>query len=126
MATEQVLSEAAHAADQIIGAATHPNLTAGLGAPHSWWLYSTMNRLSYAMREKPVHAQGPFRSEWAPVGESSRTNTVRTLEEPKTPERLSAEEREKLHLRGCRLSRRPEPHTATYLADHRVRSGFPL
>jgi hypothetical protein len=41
-------------------------------------------------------------------------------------ERLSAEEREKLHLRGCRLSRRPEPHTAAYLADHRVRSGFPL
>jgi hypothetical protein len=41
-------------------------------------------------------------------------------------ERLRVEEREKLQLNGRHLRRRPNPRTTAYLAEHRVRSGFPL
>jgi putative restriction endonuclease len=37
-------------------------------------------------------------------------------------ERLSAEEREKLQLHGCRLRRPPDAATSAYLAEHRGRS----
>ena len=40
-------------------------------------------------------------------------------------ERLPAEERDKLQLHACRLRRHPAAPTAAYLAEHRVRSGFP-
>ena len=40
-------------------------------------------------------------------------------------ERLPAEERDKLQLQGSRLRWRPDARTAAYLAEHRVRSGFP-
>jgi len=40
-------------------------------------------------------------------------------------DRLRAEEREKLQLHRRRLRRRPDAPTAAYLAEHRVRSGFP-
>jgi hypothetical protein len=41
-------------------------------------------------------------------------------------ERLRPEERKKLQLDGCRLRRRPDTRAAAYLAEHRVRFGFPL
>ncbi len=40
-------------------------------------------------------------------------------------ERLPAADREKLHLHGCRLRRRPDAPMAAHLAEHRVRAGFP-
>ncbi|HEX2094984.1 MAG TPA: HNH endonuclease signature motif containing protein [Longimicrobiaceae bacterium] len=40
-------------------------------------------------------------------------------------ERLAPEERERLYMHGCRLRQCPDAATAAYLAEHRVRSGFP-